>query len=114
MPSRGATAAHKFRAALSSRIVQAIPESASGVWEVSLSLAERNRTWQRRLQFSLLRVSLPLLTLIAVSAIVILGNFQNWDSRNRGFSRMRQTSADYSWTIRGARENPRLRIYEGQ
>jgi hypothetical protein len=57
---------------------------------------------------------LPLLTLIAVSAIVILENFQNWDSRNRGFSWMRQISADYPWAIRGARENPRLRIYEGQ
>src|SRR5262249_34002763 len=86
-----------------------IAESASGVREVSLSLAERNRTWQRRLQFSLLRVSLSLLTLIAVSAIAIDGNFQNWDSRNRQFLRMRRIVADYPWTIRGARENPRLR-----
>jgi hypothetical protein len=52
--------------------------------------------------------------LIAVSAIVIDGNFQNWDGRNRGFSRAPQISADYLWTIRGGRENPRLRIYEGQ
>src|SRR5215510_3715098 len=91
-----------------------IAESASGIREVSLSLAERNRAWQRRLQFSLLRVSLSLLTLIAVSAIAIDGNFQNRDSRNRGFSRMRRVSADYPWTIRGARANPRLRINEGQ
>jgi hypothetical protein len=52
--------------------------------------------------------------LIAVSAIAIDGNFQNWDSRNSGFSRTRRISADYPWTIRGARENPQFRIYEGQ
>jgi hypothetical protein len=52
--------------------------------------------------------------LIAVSAIVIDGNFQNWDGRNRGFSLTRRISADYPRTIRGALEDPRLRIYEGQ
>jgi hypothetical protein len=52
--------------------------------------------------------------LIGVSAIGADESFQNWDGRNREFSRMRQVSAEYPWTIRLAGENPWLRFYEGQ